>query len=155
MTSEVRIERATTQSPEDSFALIEEYYEAVGVVERDDRCALLTYLSSPAAAIWVAYYASAPAGCILFRTLAHPASAGEIKRLYVRPAYRGCGVASLLLHELEAFALAAGVAWLYLDTKDDLHQAIDFYVRHGYARCARYNENPQATIFMRKALSPE
>jgi ribosomal protein S18 acetylase RimI-like enzyme len=30
--------------------------------------------------------------------------------------------------------------------------AIHFYEAHGYERCARYNENPQATIFMRKEL---
>jgi GNAT superfamily N-acetyltransferase len=41
---------------------------------------------------------------------------------------------------------------LYLDTKDDLDPAIRFYQRHGYKRCGRYNNNPQATIFMRKRL---
>jgi hypothetical protein len=30
--------------------------------------------------------------------------------------------------------------------------AIRFYEQRGYERCARYNENPQATIFMRKEL---
>jgi hypothetical protein len=30
--------------------------------------------------------------------------------------------------------------------------AIRFYEQQGYERCARYNENPQATIFMRKEL---
>jgi hypothetical protein len=42
---------------------------------------------------------------------------------------------------------------LYLDTKDDLDNAIRFYLRHGYKCCGRYNRNPQATMFMRKRLA--
>src|SRR2546428_7956690 len=57
-----------------------------------------------------------------------------------------------LLEELERFALGHGDEWLYLDTNDSLQAAIAFYERNGYFRCARYNENPQATIFMRKKL---
>lgn len=72
--------------------------------------------------------------------------------MYVRPAYRGRGIARRLLTELETFAVARGVQWLYLDSKDDLVEAIRFYERSGYERCERYNDNPQATIFMRKAL---
>jgi ribosomal protein S18 acetylase RimI-like enzyme len=53
---------------------------------------------------------------------------------------------------LERFASERQVAWLYLDTKDDLTGAIAFYRRHNYRVCERYNDNPQATIFMRKRL---
>jgi hypothetical protein len=31
--------------------------------------------------------------------------------------------------------------------------AIRFYHRHGYKDCARYNKNPQATLFMKKGLA--
>jgi hypothetical protein len=31
--------------------------------------------------------------------------------------------------------------------------AIQFYHRHGYEDCERYNDNPQATIFMCKGLA--
>jgi len=33
-----------------------------------------------------------------------------------------------------------------------MRAAIRFYERHGFERCERYNENPQATLFMRKPL---
>jgi putative acetyltransferase len=148
------IERATAGRPEDAIALIEEYYDAIDVVARDNRAYLLQFLESPSNAIWVAYCESLPAGCILYRPLPDLASAGEIKRLYVRPAFRGRGIASLLLGKLEDFARAQLVSWLYLDSKDDLKDAIVFYKRHGYLRCSRYNQNPQATIFMRKQVSP-
>lgn len=79
---------------------------------------------------------------------------GEVKRLYVRPNYRKQGIASRLLAAVEEFASENGVAKLYLDTKDDLAEAIAFYRRHGYVQCQRYNDNPQATMFMCKRLGP-
>ena len=144
--------RATFADPANAIALIEEYYEAVQVVARDSREAMLQYLSDPQSAVWVAYRDSIPAGCILYRPLPQIASAGEVKRLYVRPEFRGHGLAGLLLEALEQFALTQQTAWLYLDSKDDLHAAIAFYRSHGYTPCARYNDNPQATVFMRKEL---
>jgi GNAT superfamily N-acetyltransferase len=150
---EIRVERAQVQQPEDALALIEEYYDAIEVVARDDRACLLGYLADPRSAIWVAHCGDAAIACMVYRPLPQLESAGEIKRLYVRPGYRGRGVARLLLDTAEQFAHEHQIAWLYLDTKDDLTNAIAFYRRHGYRPCARYNENPQATIFMRKRLS--
>jgi len=53
---------------------------------------------------------------------------------------------------LELFALSRGDEWLYLDTNDSLQAAIVFSQRNGYISCPRYNDNPQARIFMRKRL---
>lgn len=150
---EFRIERASVHFPGDALDLIDEYYAAIGVVARDDRASLLRYLSDPRSAIWVAYSGKAPVGCILYRPLPQREAIGEIKRLYVRPEFRGQGVARLLLHTLEQFAQEQQIGWLYLDSKDDLTDAVAFYRRHDYRPCPRYNDNPQATIFMRKRLS--
>jgi GNAT superfamily N-acetyltransferase len=152
MMASIHVERASAGHPNDALSLIEEYYEAIGVVARDDGETLLRYLVDPASAIWVAYSGAAAAGCILLRPLPHLGAAAEIKRLYVRPGYRGRGIASLLLQTLEKFAIQSGINWLYLDTKDNLHDAIAFYARHDYTTCGRYNDNPQATIFMRKQI---
>jgi GNAT superfamily N-acetyltransferase len=81
------------------------------------------------------------------------ADACEVKRLYVRPQYRGAGLAAALMGALEAEARERGFSAIYLDTKDDLAAAIRFYERRGYERIARYNDNPQATIFMRRRVS--
>ncbi len=72
--------------------------------------------------------------------------------MYVRPRFRRQGLAELLMDTLERHARAATADWLYLDTKDDLLPAIRFYERRGFERCPRYNDNPQATIFMRKRV---
>lgn len=146
------IRPVTVAQAEDACSLIEEYYEAVHVIARDDRAQILHYISDPASCILLAYDTAAPVGCILYRPLPHMGSAGEVKRLYVRPAFRRLGIADRLLEALEQFASNQHAQWLYLDTTDGLKAAIAFYERHGYLRCDRYNDNPQATIFMRKKL---
>ena len=146
------IRPVTIAEAEDACSLIEEYYEAVQVIARDNRAQILHYISDPASCILLAYDGAAPVGCILYRPLPNMGSAGEVKRLYVRPAFRRRGIADKLLEALEQFASNQHAQWLYLDTTGDLKAAIAFYQRHGYLRCDRYNDNPQATIFMRKKL---
>jgi GNAT superfamily N-acetyltransferase len=76
-----------------------------------------------------------------------------VKRLYVKPEFRKRGLARALLNSLESWAAASGYDELYLDSKADLVAAIAFYEEAGYQRCGRYNDNPQATVFMRKGLN--
>jgi GNAT superfamily N-acetyltransferase len=148
----ISVHRATHFQAEAAFALIEEYYEAVGVLLRDDRAALAHYLASPDSPIWIASVNASPAGCVMLRPLPQIVHAAEVKRLYVRLAFRGLGLAHALMQAAEEYARGAGLQWLYLDTKDDLHAAIRFYLSTGYQPCPRYNDNPQATIFLRKQL---
>jgi GNAT superfamily N-acetyltransferase len=156
------IRRAGETDAREAFGLIEEYYEDVEVIAKDNRADLEHYLAHEQSGIWLAWRAANPhatpsqpeiaVGCILLRPMPRETSAGEIKRLYVRKAYRGHGVAKALLLALEQYARSRGTQWLYLDSKDDLQTAIAFYRRSGYQPCERYNDNPQATIFMRKQL---
>jgi len=148
----ISVLRATALQADAAFALIEEYYEAIGVVVRDDRAALEHYLAAPDSPIWIATVDALPAGCVMLRPLPQIALAAEVKRLYVRPAFRGLRLAHALMQAAEEYARRAGLHWLYLDTKDDLHAAIRFYLGTGYQSCPRYNDNPQATLFLRKRL---
>ena len=149
-TDPMRIVRAAREQAEDAVRLIEEYQDAVGVIVRDERSDILHSLDSENKAIWLAYAGTGAVGCIAFRHLTRPAHAGEVKRLYVRSECRGRGVAQQLLLAVEGHAAASGCTSLFLDSKDDLVDAIRFYAGMGYVRCARYNDNPQATVFMRK-----
>jgi GNAT superfamily N-acetyltransferase len=148
----VTVCRATQREAQTVCALIEEYYEAIGVVVRDDRSALEHYLAAADSSIWLASAGQSPAGCVMLRPLPQIAHAAEVKRLYVRPAFRAQGIAHALMQAAEDHARREGIQWLYLDTKDDLHAAIHFYLSMGYEHCPRYNDNPQATIFLRKRL---
>jgi N-acetylglutamate synthase-like GNAT family acetyltransferase len=79
---------------------------------------------------WVAYSDERAAGCISLRPCPSLQAAAE----------------------LEKSAAELGYEWLYLDTTDEMHAAQRLYQRSGYQVCERYNENPQATIFLRKPL---
>jgi len=80
--------------------------------------------------------------------------AGECKRLYVQPASRGHRIAEKLLDAQEEFARSQNLRWIYLDSYDDLKVAIALYRRRGYVSCERYNDNPQATVFLRRNIAP-
>lgn len=148
----ITVRRATALQADAAFSLIEEYYEAVAVIVRDDRAALEHYLASPDSPIFIASVNASPAGCVMLRPLPQIPHAAEVKRLYVRPQFRGLHLAHALMQAAEERARLAGNQWLYLDTKDDLHAAIHFYLGSGYQPCRRYNDNPQATLFLRKRL---
>jgi len=152
--ADITISRAGPQDLDQAWAIVTEYYDAVAVVAREDRPAFSSAYFSEGSGFWLARKDNAVVGCIALRPLnAFPVS-GEVKRLYVQPASRGHGIAGLLLDALHEYARAAGYQWLYLDSKDDLATAIRFYEKRGYSRCARYNDNPQATIFMNYRCVP-
>src|SRR5690606_27921009 len=65
-------------------------------------------------------------------------SAGELKRMYVRPAFRGRGLSRLVLTELERIAVERGMARLVLETGVRQPEAIALYRSVGYRRIANY-----------------
>jgi len=151
---EVKIVRASLQDLDDARTLLGEYYELVGVVQRDTPAGLRNLLADEAGGFWIAHVGETPAACVVLRPLPSIPGAAECKRLYVRTEFRGRGLAKALMGTLEAFAAQLGLAWVYLDSKDDLESALELYRRRGYEPCERYNDNPQATIFLRKATKP-
>jgi ribosomal protein S18 acetylase RimI-like enzyme len=146
----IRVYRAELGEIGDAFAIVDEYCRDIGIDVRDDPDEFATYFA-PDSGVWLARGVDGVIGCVALRPLPIPGAA-EVKRLYVRTAYRGRRFASDLLDALEAYAKARDYRYVYLDTKDDLIPAIRFYERRGYTRVERYNDNPQATIFMRRNL---
>ncbi|MBV9102136.1 MAG: GNAT family N-acetyltransferase [Candidatus Eremiobacteraeota bacterium] len=146
------IRRAGASDRIDVESIVNEYNAAIGVIVRDDPEALRRYWEGPGA-FWVALDGLEPIGCVALRPLTAVAgNACEVKRLYVRPSHRGRNVADALMDTLEDYARRIGYDAIYLDTYDDLAAAIRLYERRGYERIERYNENPQATVFMRLQL---
>lgn len=146
------VKRATPGEIDVAYAIVCEYYDAARVVARDSREEFLAGYFAAAAGVWLAWDSGRVAGCIALRALERHGAA-EIKRMYVRPTWRGRGIAQQLLQNAERFAADAGYRWIYLDTTDEMKAASRLYEEHGYQRCERYNNNPQATIFMRKRLA--
>lgn len=152
MSEAASIVRATTANLVEASELVNEYNDAIGVIHRDSPEALLSYLADPACGFWIARVNNVAAGCVALRPLTKFASAVECKRLFVRPEFRRRGIAELLMTALEEHAQSGGMEWVYLDSKDDLEGALALYRRTGYVACDRYNDNSQATVFMRKQL---
>jgi putative acetyltransferase len=59
---------------------------------------------------------------------------GELKRMYVRPQFRGLGFGKMMLHHLEDYTRARGVRLLRLETGIHQHAAIGLYERMGFSR---------------------
>jgi ribosomal protein S18 acetylase RimI-like enzyme len=135
-----------------AYTIVSEYYEAASVIARETQDEFRSYYFSGHSGFWLAYLKGEVVGCIALRELTNPICSGEIKRMYVQPAHRQHGIAKALLTAIEVFAMDAGYDWLYLDSAPGMDTAINFYKRHGYAECDRYNDNPQANIFLRKPL---
>ena len=83
----------------------------------------------------------------------------EVKRMYVRPALRGQGVAQAVIARLAAVAREHGYPVLRLETGNVQHAALRFYEREGFVRCGvfgDYARMPEAAIetsvFMEKAI---
>jgi GNAT superfamily N-acetyltransferase len=72
------------------------------------------------------------AGCGALRRLEE--TVGEIKRMFVSPAYRGRGIARRLLAELERLAALRGYSAVRLETGDRQPEAIALYESAGFRR---------------------
>jgi GNAT superfamily N-acetyltransferase len=67
---------------------------------------------------------------------------GEIKRMYVRPAFRGKGLSKLMLEHLAAYALEHGVNLLRLETGIHQREAISLYERTGFVQIPPFGPYP-------------
>jgi len=155
---EIEVWRASEAEADRAFRLVEEYFKAADVVSREDRSEFREEYFGEGRGLWLARTEGESAGCVGLRELRWPGDGqggrcAEIKRMYVRNEFRGRGIAERLLKSAERFARDSGYAWIFLDTTDEMAAAARLYERNGYERCERYNDNPQATIFMRKKLT--
>ena len=84
----------------------------------------------------------------------HTRTVGEIKRMWVDNAWRGCGLGARMLAALEDAARDLGYREAYLDTNGTLTEAVAMYDAAGYRRIDRYNDNPYAQAWFAKRLNP-
>jgi GNAT superfamily N-acetyltransferase len=152
MPQQFKIHRAGIAELDTVWKIIAEYYQAAGVIARDAREDLARLHFAEGSGVWLATGQGQVVGSIALRPLPQMGASAEVKRLYVQAAFRGQGIAAALHAALQEYARDFGYGRLYLDTTNEMTAAIHFYERLGYERCARYNKNPQATIFMQKTL---
>ncbi len=102
--------------------------------------------AAPAGGLLLAYVDAQLAGCGAFRgtpDVDYP-NACEMKRLYVRPAFRGFGLGRVLAQALIDRAAQSGYSCMLLDTLDDMEAARGLYQALGFEEIAPYYFNPIA-----------
>ena len=100
--------------------------------------------AAPQGALLLAWVDGELAGCGAFRPLADVdyANACEMKRLYVRRAFRRFGLGRLLAQALIDGAVQAGYSAMLLDTLDDMEAARGLYATLGFEEVPPYYYNP-------------
>ena len=105
----------------------------------------------PRGRLFIVYFDEKPAACIALKPLDEERC--ELKRLYVRPAFRGNGIAGMLMQLILSEAKKIGYGYMYLDTLPFLKTAVNMYKHLGFYEIERYNNSPlDSTIYMRKEL---
>lgn len=157
----VRIEEIVeTERMELVRTLFREYQASIGV----DLCfqgfeaelaSLPGAYAAPGGRLLVAYVDDACAGCVALRPLKDAPSGKdcEMKRLYVRPDFRGLQVGRLLAERVLHEARAIGYHRIVLDTMTSMHAAQGLYRSLGFIETAAYYANPLPNIcYMRLDL---
>ena len=103
--------------------------------------------ASPGGCLLLAWREKEPAGCVALRRFS--GSTCEMKRLFVRPRFRGCGYGRRLAEEAIRHAREIGYRRMVLDTIGSMQAAIGLYVSLGFTEILpyRYNPLPRARFF--------
>ncbi len=108
--------------------------------------------ASPNGRLLVAFNKEQPAGCVAIRPIDD--NACEMKRLWVRPAFRRSGLGKLLVKTAVDHAESIGYHTMRLDTVTDMTAAVALYRSLGFVETTAFTYNPfPDAIYMEKPLS--
>jgi GNAT superfamily N-acetyltransferase len=99
-------------------------------------------------AFFVIRESGTPAGCGGIQLFG--SEYGELKRMYVRPQFRGLGLGRLTLDHLAEYARGRGVRMLRLETGIHQHAAIRLYEAYGFQSIppfGEYKEDPLSRFY--------
>lgn len=151
------VEASTPAGIAEMRALFAEYQQWLG----ED----LSFQDFPAELDSLAALYAPPGGRLLLARAPDGAAAGgvgmkgleagvcEMKRLYVRPRWRGLGLGKRLAEAVTQAGANAGYRLMRLDTLARLHEAVALYRSMGFREIPPYYENPmEGVLYMEKAL---
>lgn len=147
---QVRLETPATPQALDALRdIFREYARGLGVdlcfQQFDQELSTLPGdYAAPHGALFLATVDGQVAGCCALRPIDNTdyPNAAEMKRLYVRDAFRGLGLGRQLVEATLDAARQAGYACVLLDTLDDMEAARALYEDLGFADIPPYYHNP-------------
>lgn len=108
---------------------------------------------APHGVLYIALWNDEVAGCIALMPLKEKGVC-EMKRLYVRPAFRKHKIGKSLVEQLLRDAKEMGYTKMKLDTLQKLQPAIQLYKQFSFNETTAYYHNPIATVvYMEKELT--
>lgn len=107
---------------------------------------------APKGVLYVAKWDHEVAGCIALMPLQEKGVC-EMKRLYVRPAFRKHKIGKALVEQLLKDAKSIGYTKMKLDTLQKLQPAIQLYQKYGFTETTAYYQNPlPQVVYMEKMI---
>ncbi|HEX3653182.1 MAG TPA: GNAT family N-acetyltransferase [Rhizomicrobium sp.] len=139
---------------EDARALIVELNAALHALTPPEHCYHLTVeqMAGPDTTVFIAREAEQVVACGALKR--HVGGAGEVKRMYTRPAWQRQGVGGRILAEIERLARTEGLPELVLETGHRHPAAWRVYERAGFRRCGPVLDYPDTgwSVFYAKPL---
>ena len=142
--SDIEVRPATEErSIEAARKLIREHFEAHSQAHTaEEISAVIDRLPDPyippLGGLWVAWQGDEAVGCVALQPLSE--DAGEVKRMYVRPANRGQGIARVLGELIIDEARKRGYQRLRLGTLSTMLPAQNLYTSMGFVPIAPYRK---------------
>ena len=153
------IEQAVSADALESLrALFQEYWTSFGFTPcfqnfDSELAALPGKYAPPHGRLLLANVNGQPAGCVALRRFDQ--TRGEVKRLYVRPQFRGSGLGKALMNALAAEARGIGYSELIADTIPTvMATALAMYERLGFERITPYSDETPEAQHIRLRLRP-
>jgi ribosomal protein S18 acetylase RimI-like enzyme len=139
------IEAKSSESVEAAEALFREYASTLdfdlSFQHFDDEMKTFPIqYSPPSGCLLLAYEDETVAGCVGLRMLDEGIC--EMKRLYVRPEFRGKGIGRALVLNVIDRGRKLGYGRMRLDTVPSMHEAIALYESFGFKQIPQYRDNP-------------
>jgi putative acetyltransferase len=137
--------------------LFEEYAVGLGIDLgfqgfEDELAKLPGRYAAPSGGLWLAIADGCAIGCVALRPLGSDLC--EVKRLYVRSAFRGTGLGRRLAEAALAEAGRIGYGRVCLDTLPSMGGAIALYRSLGFADVDAYYDNPvPGALFLGRKLA--
>ena len=145
----IKLHTLSQDNQTEALTLIKEYVTELNVdlsfqALTNELDNLLNIYGLPKGYFCLAYINEIAVGCVGIKPITD--QIGELKRLYVKPTYRGYHVASQLMTSALDHAKVMAYDRLYLDTLSSLHEAIALYEKIGFERMPAYYDNPLPNV---------